>query len=570
CTHRSPPKNSMCRPKDLSTSGRHRGALSLASWNVRTMLDSNSGSRPQRRSALVARELSRLGIDIAALSEVRFPDEGSLREQGAGYTLFWSGRPATERRLSGVGFMIRSNIASRLENMPTGHSDRIMSLRLPLRDGGHATLFSVYAPTLQADPEESSKFYSGLRSCLQSTPPGDKVIILGDFNARVGRDADAWRGVLGRHGVGGCNSNGRLLLELCAEQQLTITNTVFQQRDMHKCTWMHPRSGHWHLIDYVIVRQRDLRDVLHTRVMRSAECHTDHRLVRCRLRLAPQPRPRGRGRGRTQPAGCKKFNLEKLQSTDVGEALQAGLKFGLENITRPRDSSPDTLWAQLKTTILRTSEEVLGYSTRKNGDWFDDNDLEIQQLLASKRSSHQAFLAHPRCPVRKAAFRQACADVQRRLRLLKNEWWTDHARKTQLCADRGDFGGFFKALRLAYGPTPQARCTLRSSDSEVVLTDKSSILRRWSEHFQTLFDADRTVQASALARIPQRQIRLELDCPPSLEEVTAAIKRLKFGKAVGADGIPPEIWKAGGPMLHARLHELLVCCWEKGVLPSDL
>ena len=43
--------------------------------------------RPQRSSALVARELARLYIDIVALSEVRFVEQGSLREDGAGYTL---------------------------------------------------------------------------------------------------------------------------------------------------------------------------------------------------------------------------------------------------------------------------------------------------------------------------------------------------------------------------------------------------------------------------------------------------------------------------------------------------
>ena len=44
--------------------------------------------RPQRRSALVARELARLDIDTDALSEVRFAEQGSLTEDGACYTLF--------------------------------------------------------------------------------------------------------------------------------------------------------------------------------------------------------------------------------------------------------------------------------------------------------------------------------------------------------------------------------------------------------------------------------------------------------------------------------------------------
>ena len=47
---------------------------------------------PDRRTALVANELKRYNVDIAALSETTFADEGQLTEKGAGYTFFWSGR----------------------------------------------------------------------------------------------------------------------------------------------------------------------------------------------------------------------------------------------------------------------------------------------------------------------------------------------------------------------------------------------------------------------------------------------------------------------------------------------
>ena len=107
--------------------------LTLACWNVR-LLDSPRSTRPERRSALVALELKRLDIDIAALSEVRFAGVGSLQEERVGYTLFWSGKPETERRLSGVGFMIKNSIVSKLENLPACHSDRIMSMRLTLNN----------------------------------------------------------------------------------------------------------------------------------------------------------------------------------------------------------------------------------------------------------------------------------------------------------------------------------------------------------------------------------------------------------------------------------------------------
>ena len=87
----------------------------------------------------MARKLALLDIDIASLSEVRFAEQGSLREDGAGYAVFWSGKNKDQRRRSGVGFMIKTSIERKLQNLPVGHSDRIMSLRLPIHDNKFAT-----------------------------------------------------------------------------------------------------------------------------------------------------------------------------------------------------------------------------------------------------------------------------------------------------------------------------------------------------------------------------------------------------------------------------------------------
>ena len=63
----------------------------VASWNVRTLQDTGLGAR--HHTALIACELARYNIDIAALNETRLPDEGSLVEMGTGYTFFLSGLP---------------------------------------------------------------------------------------------------------------------------------------------------------------------------------------------------------------------------------------------------------------------------------------------------------------------------------------------------------------------------------------------------------------------------------------------------------------------------------------------
>ena len=64
----------------------------IGAWNVGTFMDSAGSDRPQRRTALVGRELGRYGIEIAALSETRFAEIGEIKEVGTGYTFFWSGR----------------------------------------------------------------------------------------------------------------------------------------------------------------------------------------------------------------------------------------------------------------------------------------------------------------------------------------------------------------------------------------------------------------------------------------------------------------------------------------------
>ena len=85
----------------------------VATWNVRTLMDSQDGVRPERRPALMERELSRYDVDIAAISETRLAGEGQLTEHGAGYTFYMKGKPKEERRIHGVGFAVKDSLVHR-------------------------------------------------------------------------------------------------------------------------------------------------------------------------------------------------------------------------------------------------------------------------------------------------------------------------------------------------------------------------------------------------------------------------------------------------------------------------
>ena len=55
-------------------------------------------------------------------------------------------------------------------------------------------------------------FYRALDAILQKTPAMDRLILMGDFNARVGTEHLVWSKVIGQHGVGKMNHNGLRLL----------------------------------------------------------------------------------------------------------------------------------------------------------------------------------------------------------------------------------------------------------------------------------------------------------------------------------------------------------------------
>ena len=91
--------------------------------------------------------------------------------------------------------------------------------------------------------------YSRLDAEICAFARADKIIMLGDFNARVDSDRLAWSNVIGPQGVGNLNEKGHRLLTLCARNNFFITKTMFQSKDTRKGTWAHPRSKHSHMND---------------------------------------------------------------------------------------------------------------------------------------------------------------------------------------------------------------------------------------------------------------------------------------------------------------------------------
>ena len=103
-------------------------------------------------------------------------------------------------------------------------------------------VIQAYASTSNAEEAEVEWFYEDLRDLLELTPKKDVLLIIGDWNAKVGSQKAP--GVTGKFGLGMQNEAGKRLIEFCQENALVIANTLFQQHKRRLYTWTSPDDQH--------------------------------------------------------------------------------------------------------------------------------------------------------------------------------------------------------------------------------------------------------------------------------------------------------------------------------------
>ena len=454
-----------------------------------------------------------------------------------------------------MGFAIRTEIIKQLEQ-PYGVSDRVMCLRAPLFCGRFITIISVYAPTLGGNQESIMAFYQGIGNCISSIPNADKILLLGDFNARVGNDHGNWNAP-GQHGIGKINSNGLLLLQLCTEFDLAVCNTSFRQKVMQKVTWIHPRSKHGHILDYIITRKRDLRDVCTVRVMRGAECGTDHKLVRGKLKMCIKRKERT-----TAVKVPKRIDVSKLQNSEVREALRNTF----DNI------DVGGSWEQFKTQVYTVAVDVLGIKKTNHKDWFDENNASITKLLNEKKNRLHEKLRSTDGPGRTAAehaFKEAKSRLQCEIRHMKNRWWSEISAEMQRAYDCKDLKSLYSAIRQVFGPQSSTMVPLKSKDGSVIIKDAVGIMARWTEHFTDLFDNTSATDESVINGLPQKEILKEMMADSTFDEVKSTIKEVNTGKVSGLDSIPVELLRCGGDNIATAAYTFIIGVWHGDPVPQD-
>ncbi|KAK9693646.1 hypothetical protein QE152_g34056 [Popillia japonica] len=131
------------------------------------------------------------------------------------------------------------------------------------------------------DEDIKTRFYEELEEVLNKIPKFDIKCLIGDMNAKVGREEEysvtTTTGGKSLHKVS--NDNGKRLIEFALENSMKIVSTAFDHKDIHKETWIAPNGLTKNQIDHVLIEMKHAKNITNVRSYRGADADSDHILV---------------------------------------------------------------------------------------------------------------------------------------------------------------------------------------------------------------------------------------------------------------------------------------------------
>ncbi|XP_060665650.1 uncharacterized protein LOC132797914 [Drosophila nasuta] len=182
------------------------------------------------------------------------------------------------------------------------------------------SLICAHAPTEEKDDATKDAFYADLVRAYGRCPSHDIKILLGDFNAKVGRE-DIFGATVGRFSLHETtSSNGLRLIGFAAAHNMVVRSTGFRHLDIHKASWLSPDRLTRNQIDHVVIDARHASSILDVRSCRGPNIDSDHYLVaaKIRTRLCVAKIARRRIHGPIRSVVTQQLQGRRLQKNTAG------------------------------------------------------------------------------------------------------------------------------------------------------------------------------------------------------------------------------------------------------------
>ena len=461
------------------------------------------------------------------------------------------------------------------------------------------TIMVVYAPTECADEATKEDFYLSMATEFNKIRQsyGDNIIIMGDFNARVGTNVgfehtdEETLGPFGIHDDVRNNVNGALLREFCATNNFKIADTYFKAEDDDYGTWHHS-TGHEYIaaLDHVLVHSNTWTKIHHCGVRHTdyALPPTDHRVVYLDVIGPPLGANRAKKTPRIPMTDAQKLRkertkmnkriLENSNNKDADKenqhlgaliAIEVGRLMDAHTAKMPMHLDPreelDQLLAILTLSLDNARiqlwpQGVPFTKTPRPGSWIDGEPI-TKIRITEKHKAYMRLQTLRRDPAAapadikaaEAASKLADKKVKRQLRRTREKHFIRLANRIQTAHDAMNYKMYYKLANLVNLPEgkeisrgPQVLDENQVAKKDKTLTRNPEETReRWTEHWRELFNQPGDIGQQVADLLPaQKPENVSIfDTPFTMAELTHGLRKMANDKAAGPDGYTVEVQK---------------------------
>ena len=486
----------------------------VGSLNVRTL----------KRSKLeVADRLVANKVDILGVQEHRIvhPEDTKTETLQGGVRLITgsASRNGCGASVGGVGILVSKKAYDALSSVTT-YGSRI--LKATFSGNPRPTIIVVYSPTEASSAEEAEEFHKNLRDVVCSTPAHNFLMVLGDLNAKLGPE------VPGFTFNGRTNRNGSLLLDTLEECSLEATNLRFMRKREKRWTFLSEGTHHKALLDYILVRTKWRNSIKDMRVTNSfSSIGSDHRAVLSRVRLSLRKK-------KQQPKRVM-FEMEPLrQDSDLREAYSVTVQNRFAALSGLESTATEKYQAFTDAVHTASKQHLTVRPKRRKVDLARDPRIQAarSKLIAAKEAFHLDQNDSTRESVNRAK-----DDLGAAYTAAEEEEVGKLVKEVEDTAAQGKHRASWRLVNELTGKGKGGGTRVKGSTAD-------ERLESWRGHFSRLLGQPPSVPDPDLEieRVSARPLNID-DGPFTREELNAARKQLKSGKAAGEDGINAEVIK---------------------------
>jgi hypothetical protein len=537
-----------------------------------------------------------LNLDVIGIAESHL--SATTKLDIPGYKWFGQNRekihPRAKCGSGGVGILVKLFL---LEHYDVHILDRSLEGALWVQFKAKSTAGSFNLCVCYLPPERSSRavnaqdFYDELLKQVHNYQNMAPFIICGDFNSRTGCKQDIVEGVdevCERHSVDNkCNAHGQCLLEFLLSAGCCMLNGRSVVNDF-TCV----SSNGMSVVDYCIVPHEHLHTVKNFCIRRARYVYDnagdvgeedpsraipDHSMLTWYIELL------GTHPSKSHPATSSRTIFD-LSTIDTAFFDSTEGKKLLDNINSQLDvlDSEEQLHScysqfcqdvkcyMLKTIPHRTVKDsgVNKKPRRGRKPWWT-NELSRLWNRLSLAEKAWAKAAEFEKAVRKTTFNERRREFDGAVQAAKRIFWYNQQEKL-LHQNSNNPKEFWRNIgNLGIAQERANSIPMEVVNDGKVISDIYNVLFKWKNDFEHLLNSGASDTGILPAFTPPCTAwdnASNMNSAISIEEVQAAIRSLKTGKASGADEIPAEIWKNNH--ITRFVHSLVNCCFRLGCIPD--